>query len=153
MKQQGWTGQAARKSLIGGWQHSGGPFVILFLALNIVIINISAPMRRCGDRLVFANCRGQSLKRVPRLAHPSFAHNIAIHCHSIATRLPHTWYTLHCHTYHTPPKIRLHPRTTCESVLHLQPFIVATITQWVFSDWLTNEMKSHFVLLLIHMYA
>ena len=103
---------------------------------NIVIINMAAPMRRCGDRLVFANCCGQSLKSVASLAHPSFAHNIAAH-------LPQD-----CHTYHTPPKITLRPRTTHESILQLQPFIVATITQWAFNDSPTNEMKPHFVLLI-----
>ena len=75
-----------------------------------------------------------------------------LHLHTtlpcIATTLPHTWHTLNCHTYHTPPKIKLRPRTTHESILQLQPFIVATITQWVFNDWLTNEGKSHFVLLI-----
>ena len=97
-------------------------------------------MRRCGDRLVFANCCGQSLKSVS----PGTPFICTQHCHT----LPQYCHTLNCHTYHTPPKIKLRPRTTHESMLQLQPFIVATITQWVFNDSLTNEMKSHFVLLI-----
>ena len=74
-----------------------------------------------------ANCWRQSLKVFCQLR-PSYC------------RITHTCPTLHCqktlpHLLHIATQTKAPPKNnTYESVLYLQPFIVATISQWVFND-------------------
>ena len=100
-----------------------------------------------------ANCWRQSLKVFCQLR-PSYCritHTCpTLHCQKTLPHLLHI--AIHCYTLphlsHIATQTKAPPKNnTYESVLFLQPFIVATISQWVFKDShkQTIDRKCHFL--------